>query len=100
MTWPLHAAGAGTAEELLPGPDRAGRLGLVAQRPVGFTAPCTDREHLAVGVHRAAAEVAVDDPRALASLGDRRDDERLPDPRVAARVDAVGRGAVGLLGAD
>ena len=53
------------------------------QAPIG--------QHLAVGIHRAAAEIAVDDPRALAALGDRRDDQRLADPRVAAGVHAVRR---------
>ena len=39
--------------------------------------------------------MAVDDARAAAALGDRGDDERLADPRVAGGEDAVVRRLVG-----
>src|SRR6185312_3293676 len=57
----LLTAGAGTAEELLARAHRASRFGLVAQRPIRLPAPGPDRQHLAVGVHRAATEILVDD---------------------------------------
>lgn len=94
------AGGSPAAEELLSRPDGARRLGVVPKRAVGFSAPCADREHLAVRVRRAAAEVLVDDPGALAALGDRGHDQRLSDARVAARVHASDGGSVGLPGAN
>ena len=79
MAFPSFLARGGPGEELLARPDRAGRLGLVAQRLVGLAVPRAHRQPLAVGVHRRAPEVGVDHARAFASLGDRRDDERLTD---------------------
>src|SRR5436305_2452193 len=87
-------------EELLPRPDRAGRFRLVAQRPIRFTAPRADCQQLTILVHRSPAEILVDDTRALAALGYRRDDQRLPDSRISARVNASYRGPVSLPGAD
>src|SRR5438309_9738337 len=94
------AAPAGTAEELLPRPHGPSRLGLMPQGPVGLPAPCTEREHLAVSVHWTSAEIFVDDPRTLASLRDRRHNQRLADTGVSARVDAVDRRAISLASAD
>src|SRR5205823_3928882 len=93
-------SGSRTAEEFLPRPDRAGGLRLVTQRPVDLAAPGADRQHLAILVHRCPAEVLVDDPRALAALRDRSDDQRLAEPGVTAGVDLLDAGAIGLLGAD
>ena len=38
---------------------------------IDLAAPRAHGEHLAIGVHRAAAQILVDDTRALASFGDR-----------------------------
>src|SRR5205807_3423591 len=96
----LPPARAGAREELLSRPHRAGGLRLVAKRPVGLAAPRPKRQHLAVGVHGAPTQVLVDDPGALAALGYRGHDQRLADPRVAARVDVADGGAVRLVGTD
>src|SRR5215218_2009096 len=74
--------------------DVAGGLGLVAQR-AGVVVLVVEHLLCADGQRDAgAAEVAVDDPRAAPALGDRGDDQRLPDPGVAAGEDALEQGSV------
>src|SRR4051812_24031169 len=79
----------GPGEEVVADADGPGGHAGSAQRVVGGAGHGAGGQHLAVGVHRRAPERAVDDPRALAALGDRGDHERLARAGVAAGEDVL-----------
>ena len=54
-----------------------------------------ERDYISAGEGASTRQTALHEPRALAALGDRVDDQRLPDPRVAGREHALAGGRVG-----
>src|SRR5688572_28382880 len=72
----------------------AGRLGLVAQRVLVAVLEREQRRRGDVARLARSAQEAVDHARAAPPLGDRGDDQRLPDARVAAGEHAVLAGRV------